>query len=171
LANPEGAGVKLVRENLSPLYIFWVFFLVGPAFAGLLQLLLLNALFLGISPIPLWLFVPMEISGLVETALVLLFGFPVSFLAAVCAIYSYLVLRRVSLLIVFAAVLLAIWLEYDLASDIYFSYFASHGLRGPWTPGDEGPHPRQAILLCWLLHLVPVSICWWIVRKKRLPPV
>jgi hypothetical protein len=168
--------VKLVRENLSPLHIFWVFFLVGPAFAALLQLLLLNALFLGISlraggPFPLWLLVPIEISGLVETALILVFGLPVSFLVAVCAIYSYLALRRVSLLIVFAAVLSAIWLEYDLASDTYFSYFASHGLRGPWTPGDEGPHPRQAVLLCWLLHLVPVSICWWIVRKKRLPPV
>jgi hypothetical protein len=168
-----GFGVKLDRQNLNPSRIFWVFLLCGPACAALLQLLLVNAFFLDLlfdAP-SLWLLVPIEISGLAETALILLFGFPVSFLVAVCAVSSYLALRRVNLLIVLAATLAAIWLENNFASDAYTGYFVSYGLRGPWQPDGPRPHPRQAIILVWLLHLIPASFCWWIVRNKRLPPL
>jgi hypothetical protein len=178
----QGSGVKLIRENLDPSQVFWTFFLLGPALAALLQVLFLNVDLMPIwvgsfrtSPqqagIPLWLLAMAEASGLIGAIFVFLFGLPASLLVAVCAISSYLVLRRVSFLVVLVAVLAALWLEEYFLPDYYTGYLASHGLRGPWTPGEPSPAPRRAVILCWVLHFVPAFICFWLVRNKRLPPV
>jgi hypothetical protein len=167
---------KLILEDLDPSRVFWVFFLFGPLFAALLQLLLLNlslfpALVAISEPAQLLLVAAAEVSGMVETILVFLFGLPAGLLIAVCATSSYLMLRRVDFLVVAAAVLAAIWLEGFFASDFYTGYLASHGVSGPWQPGAPAPTPRRAVVLWWVLHVVPAFICWWLVRKKRLPPL
>lgn len=179
----QGLEVKLIRENTDPSQVFWTFFLLGPALAASLQLLLLN---LGLLIVflrsldgllqhgwsgPLLLLGAVEISGVIGAMLVFIFGLPASLLIALCAMLSYLTLRRVNLVVVLAAVFAAIWLEDKLAPDFYTGYLASHGVSGPWPPNDAGTHPWQGLFLVWLLHLIPASICLWLVRRKRLPPV
>jgi hypothetical protein len=167
---------KLILEDLSPSRVFWVFFLYGPAFAALLQLLLLNlslfpALVTISDPFQVLLVATMEVSGMMEAILVFLFGLPASLLIAVCATSSYLILRRVDFLVVAAAVLSVIWLEGFFAPDFYTGYLASYGVSGSWQSGAPAPTPRRAVVLCWVLHVFPAFICWWLVRKKRLPPL
>jgi len=180
--------VKQLRPNLTPAQVFWRFFLLGPIFGALVQLFLLNVLLLIIflsnprAPPPssdgaailMWIFAYTEISGAMEAILVFFFGLPASFLVAVCAMCSYMAFRRVNFVVVLAAALAAILLENIVAADAYTGYFATHGVRGPWTPDlpDEwSPDLRAAALLGVLLHFVSVSICWWLVRRERLPPL
>jgi hypothetical protein len=176
---------KQLRPSLTPTEVFGRFFLLGPVFGALVQLFLLNAFLLSIylsfpdrpsSTIsfvdgPILIIAGMEISGLIQAILVFLFGLPASLLVAVCAMSSYLVLRRVNFLVVLVAVLAALWLEEYFAPDYYTGYLASHGLRGPWQPSEPDPAPQLAVVLCWVLHFVPAFICFWLVRNKRLPPV
>jgi|SRR5215203_3830606 len=176
---------KQLRPSLTPAQVFGRFFLLGPVFGALVQLFLLNAFLLSIylsfpdrpsSTIsfvegPIWIIAGMEISGLIQAFFVFLFGLPASLLVAVCAMASYLVLRRVNFLVVLVAVLAALWLEEYFAPDYYTGYLASHGLRGPWLSGEPDPAPQQAVVLCWVLHFVPAFICFLLVRKQRLPPV
>ena len=120
---------------------------------------------------PIWIIAGMEISGLIQAFFVFLFGLPASLLVAVCAISSYLVLRRVNFLVVLVAVLAALWLEEYFAPEYYTGYLAAYGLRGPWQPSEPDSSPRLAVVLCWGLHFVPAFICFWLVRKERLPPL
>ena len=172
-----------LRPSLDPAQVFWKFFLLGPVFGALVQLFLLNALLLaGYLSTPqrpgsaesfgaLWMIGGMEVSGLIQGVLVLLFGLPAALLVAVCAMSSYLVLQRVSFLVVLVAVLAALTLEAYLAPGYYTGYLASYGLMGPWQLGEPAPTPGRAIVLNWVLHFVPAFICFWLVRKTRLPPV
>jgi len=175
---------KQLRPSLTPAQVFGRFFLLGPVFGALVQLFLLNAFLLSMylsfpdrlssctsfGAGPIWIIAGMEISGLIEAFLVFLFGLPASLLVAVCAMSSYLVLRRVNFLVVLFAVLAALWLEEYFAPDYYTGYLASHGLRGPWQPSEPDPAPQLAVVLCWVLHFVPAFICFWLVRNQRLPP-
>ena len=166
---------KQLRPSLTPAEVFGRFFLLGPVFGALVHLFLLNAFLLpaylsipvGGGAGPIWFIAGMEVSGLIQAIFVFLFGLPASLLVAVCAMSSYLVLRRVNFLVVVVAVLVALWLEEHFAPDYYTGYLASHGLRGPWLSGEPGPTPRQAVVLSWVLHFVPAFICFWLVRNKR----
>ena len=164
---------KQLRPSLTPTEVFGRFFLLGPVFGALVQLLLLNTFLLAayFGGGPMLIIAGMEISGLIQAFLVFLFGLPASLLVAVCAMASYLVLRRVNFLVVLVAVLAALWLEAYFAPDYYTGYLASHGVRGPWQSGEPDPAPQLAVVLCWVLHFVPAFICFWLVRKERLPPL
>jgi hypothetical protein len=168
---------KQLRPSLTPTEVFGRFFLLGPVFGALVQLVLLNALLLSIylsssgGGGPILIIAGMEISGLIQAFFVFLFGLPASLLVAVSAMSSYLALRRVSFLVVLVAVLAALWLEAYFVPDYYTGYLASHGLTGPWQVGEPDPAPKLAVVLSWVLHFVPAFICFWLVRKERLPPV
>ena len=170
---------KQLRPSLTPDQVFGRFVLLGPVFGALVQLFLLNALLLQmylsipdqLRGGPIWIIAGMEVSGLIQAFLIFLFGLPAGVLVAVCATSSYLVLRRVHFLVVFVAVLAALWLEAYFAPDYYTGYLASHGVRGPWQSGEPDPAPQLAVVLCWVLHFVPAFICFWLVRKERLPPL
>ena len=164
---------KQLRPSLTPAEVFGRFFLLGPVFGALVQLLLLNT-FLLVAYFgggPIWIIAGMEISGLIQAFLVFLFGLPASLLVAVCAMASYLVFRRVNVLVVLVAVLAALWIEEYFVPDYYTGYLASHGVRGPWQSGEPNPAPQLAAVLSWVLHFVPAFICFWLVRKERLPPL
>jgi hypothetical protein len=164
---------KQLRPSLTSTEVFGRFFLLGPVFGALVQLFLLNTFLLAdyFGGGPILIIAGMEISGLIQAFLVFLFGLPAGLLVAVCAVSSYLVLRRVSLVVVIVAVLGALTLESYFAPDYYTGYLASYGLRGPWLLGEPAPTPRRAIVLSWVLHFVPAFICFWLVRKERLPPL
>jgi hypothetical protein len=176
---------KQLRPSLTPAEIFGRFFLLGPVFGALVQLFLLNAFLLSIylsfpdrpsSTMsfvdgPILIFAGMEISGLIQAFFVFLFGLPASLLVAVSAMSSYLVLRRVNFLVVLVAVLAALGLEAYFVPGYYTGYLASHGLTGPWQVGEPDPAPQLAVVLAWVLHFFPAFICFWLVRKERLPPV
>lgn len=164
---------KQLRPSLTPAEVFGRFFLLGPVFGALVQLFLLNT-FLMIAYFgggPILFIAGMEISGLIQAFLVFLFGLPASLLVAVCAMSSYLVLRRVNFLIVLVAVLAALWLEEYFVPDYYTGYLAAHGLSGPLQSSEPHPAPRLAVVQCWALHFVPAFMCFWLVRKERLPPL
>jgi hypothetical protein len=167
---------KQLRPSLTPTEVLGKFFLLGPVFGALVQLFLLNTFLLSVylsSPGgggPILIIAGMEISGLIQAFFIFLFGLPASLLVAVCAMSSYLVLRRVNFLVVLVAVLAALWLEEYFAPDYYTGYLASHGLTG-WQAGEPDPAPQLAAVLCWVLHFVPALICFWLVRNTRLPPV
>jgi hypothetical protein len=176
---------KQLRPGLTPTQVFWRFFLLGPVFSAAVQLLLLNALLLFIflsgagGPsstasfgwAAIWIFAGMEVSGAIEAILVFVFGLPASFLVGVCAMSSYMVLRRVNFVIVLAATLAAVLLENMVAPAAYAGYFATYSVRGPWIPEPPDPDFRAAAVLGLLLHIVSVAICWWLVRKERLSPL
>jgi hypothetical protein len=163
--------------------VFLTFFLLGPVFAAAMQLLLLNVLLLVVfllSPGPParpgdgWWFVAllfgaMELSGVAEAILVVLFAFPASLMVAASATVSYVVVTRVSVVAVVAAVVAAISFEGILAPGAYFGYLASHSVRGPWVPNGEGTPGAITVFLVCLLHLLPALMCWWLVRDMRKP--
>jgi hypothetical protein len=74
------------------------------------------------------LFGGMELSGVAEAILVVLFGFPASLMVAASATVSYFVVKRVSVGAVVAGVVAAISFEGILAPGTYFDYLASHGI-------------------------------------------
>jgi hypothetical protein len=157
--------------------VFSTFFLLGPAIAAAIQLLLLNLLLLAIflknssSPVPdrtlvvAMLICGMELSGVTEAVLIFFFGLPASFMVAASATASYFVGKRVSIIAVVAAVVAAMSFEGLLARGTYFDYLASHGVRGPMIPGElrtENPIPLSCVL-----HILPALMCWWLVRGMR----
>jgi hypothetical protein len=117
------------------------------------------------------LFGGMELSGAIEAILIYLFGLPASLIVAASATLSYLVVKRVSVVAVVAAVAAANLLEGILAPGAYLDYLAWHGVRGPWVP-DEGTDATGAgvIFAVFLLHLLPALMCWWLLRRRRLSP-
>jgi hypothetical protein len=174
--------MQVGQRSLAPSRVFLTFFLLGPAFAAAIQLLLLNVLLLVVfllSPGPpvrpgdgsliALLFGAMELSGVAEAILVVLFGFPASFMVAASATASYFVVKRVSVVAVVAAVVAAISFEGILAPGAYFDYLASHSVRGPWVPDEQRTGETMAIFLVCLLHLLPALMCWWLVRDMRKP--
>jgi hypothetical protein len=174
--------MQLGKRSLAPSRIFLTFFLLGPVFAAAMQLLLLNVLLMVVfllsrgPPVRhddghfiALMFGAMELSGVVGMILVFLFGFPASLMVAASATVSYFVVKRVSVVVVVAAVVAAISFEGILAPGAYFDYLASHGVRGPWVP--EGTNETMAIFLVCLLHLIPALMCWWLVRDVRKPPL
>jgi hypothetical protein len=174
------------RGSLAPSRIFLTFFLLGPAFAAALQLLLLNVMLLVLflldiqrHPVPPgggWfvalLFGGMELSGAVEAILIYLLGLPASLIVAASATLSYLAVKRVSVVAVVAAVAAANLLEGILAPGAYLDYLAWHGVRGPWVPevpDEQGTDATGAgvIFAVFLLHLLPALMCWWLLRRRR----
>jgi hypothetical protein len=71
---------------------------------------------------------------------------------AVSAVFSYLIVKKVSVVAVVAAVVAAISLEGLLAPSAYFDYFASYSVRGPWVPNEQNTDEVGAVFLVCLLH-------------------
>jgi hypothetical protein len=172
---------KIRRRSLPASDVFLIFFLLGPAFAASILILLANGALLvdhfddPSPPLPdrfgvaLLLLIPMELYSVVLAIQVVLFGLPASFLVATSATISYFVVKRVSIVAVIAALVAAIPLELMLAPS-YFNYLRSHNVRRPLASDEAGMDATGAIFLGCVLHLVPALICWALVRDVRIRP-
>ena len=167
-----------VRQGSFPASeVFLIFFLLLPAFAAVMQLLLLNVQLLvvyfinepvreGFGVAAALLFIAMELSGLVGAVVIFFCLFPVSLIVAAFATVSYFVVKRVSVVAVVAAVVAAISLEEILAPGL----LASYHFRGPYVPAEWVPDATMATFLACLLQLLPALICWAHVRDVRKRP-
>jgi|SRR5579871_4027381 len=144
------------QRRLAPSRVFLTFFLLGPVFAAAMQLLLLNVLLLVIfllSPGPParpgdgWWFVAllfgaMELSGVAEAILIVLFAFPASLMVAASATVSYVVVKRVSVVAVVTAVVAAISFEGILAPGRTSVILRRTAFAGRGCP-TERAHPER----------------------------
>jgi hypothetical protein len=173
--------MQVERGSVGPSKAFLTFFLLGPAIAAAIQLLLFNVAIGLLSlhnltgpngrPDVGWFVVlllgAMELSAVIEAFLIFVFGLPASLMVAATATLSYFIVKKVSVGVVIAAVVAAVALEWYLARDAYFGYIAWHGVRGPWVPDELDADEGAAIFLVCSLHLVPALTCWWLVRDMR----
>jgi hypothetical protein len=150
---------RRIRNGLHPVEIFIAFFLVGPLLGALLLVVVHNLMLLiwGYHIFELWERDLKPVLGLaiIDAMLAYFFALPAGFLVAVCAVSSFFVFRRVSLIVVLAAALAAIGLENAV------QYYADIGLMA------LGENIDGVILLQLLIHLVPATICWVLVRNER----
>jgi hypothetical protein len=158
---------KKIRNRLHPVDIFIVFFLVGPLLGALLVELahILFLLIWGYHFLELAARSPGMLVGFAtgEAIIIYFFGLPAGFLVAVCALSSYFVYRRVRFIVVLAAALAAIGLE-NLTQyrDVGYMAFGEdrEGVIDGWS----------AAVQQLLMHVVPATICWALVRNERLRP-
>jgi hypothetical protein len=156
----ERSDHKQVRDDLNPVEIFLAFLFFVPTFGALLHLLVHNLL----EPSTLAWSATFNVAGIFligEATFVFVSGVPAAFFVAIGALASFLVYRRVSLIVVLAATFAAVGLGNFVMPYAYAAALSAIGPEGLSYIGSiahsvsyEAMAPLVSDLL---MHVVPTS--------------